>query len=224
MKTEYVYTALIDVLSYRHRLNVDIQNGREDFRLILEQSIAVFDSVNTAVFGVQAISDTIIMTCNSHDNFLEFLSILRRVFVSFLEKGLFIRGGVAYSRHFQSGRITYSHAIARAYELESRESIYPRIVFDKNIIEMYATSGQLPDLFGKGFVVTHNGVSYLNVIEASNWNSIYNSASKIYEGDREYLDGNELAFLKHVWFEKYLFESTYVDEEKSKYIKGPEFL
>jgi hypothetical protein len=131
MSSEFVYTALIDVLSYRNRLNQDVQSGEESFKDDLVQSLSIFDSVNDAIFSVQAISDTIIITCNSHDRFVEFLTLLKKVFISFMERGLFIRGGVAYSKHFHSGRITYSHAIARAYELESKEAIYPRIILDK---------------------------------------------------------------------------------------------
>lgn len=222
MSSEYVYTALIDVLSYRHRLSLDSQSGQEGFREDLEQSLTVFDSVNAAIFSVQAISDTIIITCNTHDKFIEFLEIIQKVFISFLERGLFIRGGIAYSRHFQSGRITYSHAVARAHELESKESIYPRIVLDKNIIDMYKISNSLPDIFMKNLIVNHNGVYYLNIIESSNWGLIYTSASKIYDNDREHILGQELAFLKHVWFEKHLFESKHADSSAAKYIPTPE--
>ncbi len=224
MSSEYVYTALLDVLSYRYRLDLDIQSGKEQFREDLEQSLGAFDSVNTAIFSVQAISDTIIITCNTHDKFIEFLSIIRKVFVSFLERGLFIRGGIAYSKHFQSGRITYSHAVARAYELESKESIYPRIVLDKNIIDMYRSGEGLPLLFDNDLVVSHNGVSYLNIIDSENWNTIYTSSSRIYENDCKNILGNELVFLKHVWFENYLFGSKYAEVTQERYIPLPEIL
>ncbi|TKB44705.1 hypothetical protein [Thalassotalea mangrovi] len=222
MSSEYVYTALIDVLSYRHRLERDIQNGQEKFKEDLEQSLKVFNSVNTAIFSVQAISDTIIITCNTHDKFIDFLNIIRSVFISFLERGLFIRGGIAYSKHFQSGRITYSHAVAKAYELESRESVYPRIVFDKNIIEMYQSSQSLPNIFDNELILHHNGVYYLNIIEDDNWDLIFKYASLIYENDRKDIVGNELAFLKHVWFEKHLFESKHAKTLSKKYIPLPE--
>lgn len=222
MSSEYVYTALIDVLSYRHRLNLDIQRGKEKFKEDLEQSLKTFDSVNTAIFSVQAISDTIIITCNTHDKFIEFLDIIRKVFMSFLERGLFVRGGIAYSKHFQSGRITYSHAVARAHELESKESIYPRIVFDKNIIDMYQSSEYLPNIFDSGLIINHNGVYYLNIIQHNNWEEIYEYASIVYHNDREHILGQELAFLKHVWFEKHLFESKYAKPSAVKYIPAPE--
>ena len=68
------------------------------------------------------------MTCVGHEHFPQFLGILRDVFVAFLAEGLFVCGGVAYSRHFQSNRLTYSHALAKAHELESRLAIIPHRV------------------------------------------------------------------------------------------------
>lgn len=220
MKTSYVYTALIDVLSYRFRLEQDILSGGFSFKSDLEGALSVFDSVNSAIFGVQAISDTIIMTCSTHENFEEFLRILKAVYIAFLERGLYVRGGVAYSRHFQSGRLTYSHAVARAYEIESKVAIYPRIVIDKNIVEMYRGSADLPEIFGKNLLARHNGSCFINVLDQDNWCHIYESASVTYEKDRLSLIDNEAAFAKHQWFENYLFSSPYADLGKPKYIEG----
>lgn len=224
MSSAYVYTALIDVLSYRHRLELDIQCGKETFKDDLERSLAIFDTVNTAIFGVQAISDTIILTCNSHKNFPEFIDILKKVFLAFLERGLFIRGGVAYSKHFQSGRITYSHAITRAYDLESKISIYPRIVIDENIIQMYKSGSDLPEILNKGLILNQNGISFLNILDHSNWNNVYEYSSRIFTRDNISIIKNESAFLKHAWFENYLYGCKFSDKSKDRYIPEPEHI
>jgi hypothetical protein len=44
------------------------------------------------VFQVQAISDTVIVTCPQHDYFVEFLELLRNVFIAFMEQLLFSGG------------------------------------------------------------------------------------------------------------------------------------
>ncbi|MEQ6887001.1 hypothetical protein [Salicola sp. Rm-C-2C1-2] len=178
----------------------------------------LLESKNTAVFGVQAISDTVIVTCNSHDKIAEFVETLKKVFISFLKRNLFIRGGVAYSKHFQSGRITYSHAVAKAYEIESKLSIYPRIVFDENIINMYKTSSTLAGLLGTESVLERNGTYFLDILDYDNWPVVYECAKSLYEKDKDLIERNEQAFLKHVWFENYLFSSMYGDPAKERYI------
>lgn len=220
MNISYTYTALLDVLSYRFRLEQDISSGEYSLKNDLEGALSIFDSVNSDIFGVQAISDTIIMTCSTHENFEEFLKILKAVYIAFLNRGLYVRGGVAYSRHYQSGRLTYSHALAKAYEIESKIAIYPRIMLDKNIIEMYQGGANLPKVFGKNLLARHNGGCFINVLDQGNWCEIYESASALYKKDQLSLVNNEAAFAKHQWFENYLFASPYAELSKSKYIEN----
>lgn len=216
----YTYTALLDVLSYRFRLEQDSSTGEDSLKNDLEGALSIFDSVNAEIFGVQAISDTIIMTCSKHENFEEFLRILKTVYIAFLNKGLYVRGGVAYSRHYQSGRLTYSHALAKAHEIESKIAIYPRIMIDKNIIEMYEGGTNLPKILGKNLLALHNGGCFINVLDKDNWCHVYEGASAMYKKDQRSLVSNEAAFAKHQWFENYLFSSPYADHNKSKYIEG----
>lgn len=218
MSPVHVYTALIDVLSYRYRLEEDQKSGKLDFKDDLEESLNILNSVNNAVFRVQAISDTIIITCSNHENFLEFMDIIKKVFLKFLERGLFIRGGIAYSRHFESGRLTYSHAIARSYELESNQAIYPRIVIDDNIIEMYKTNNQLTNIFNVDLIVQQNGIYFLHIVNNDNWNNIYEYAKRIYDKDKKNIMQNERAFIKHSWFENYLFSFHAEDSTRDRYI------
>ena len=224
MSSEYAYTALIDVLSYKYRLETDIQKGEEAFKKDLELSLSVFDHVNMSVFNVQAISDTVIITCNTHDKFPDFLSIIKKVFVSFLRRGLFVRGGVAYSKHFQNGRLTYSHAIARSYEIESLEAVFPRIVIDNNILDMYRSSSRLPEIFNQNFFQIENGTVYLDIINESNWNEIYEAARKIFIESKDHLVRNISAYTKHLWFERYLFNSEHADECVDRYIPSSKSL
>lgn len=221
MNSEYLYAALIDVLSYRYRLERDIQTGNEEFRNDLENALSVFDSINTSVFGVQAISDTIILTCNAHERIDEFFGIIKKVFFAFMKRNLFIRGGIAYSKHFQSGKITYSHAVAKAYELESKSSIYPRIVVDENIIKMHQTSDKLSGLLGNQSVLKQNGIYFLDILDNDSWGEAYECAKLIYENDRETILKNESAFLKHAWFENYMFSSEHADSSCKRYIERP---
>jgi len=210
MSVTYCYVALLDVLSYRVRLQNDVQQGTYAFKDDLEDALSVFNDVNAAIYGVQAISDTIIITCKHHSDFPDLLSLLQSVFYAFLQRSLFVRGGVSYSRHFQSGRVTYSHAIARAYEIESNKAIYPRIVIDNNIIDMYQSSRKrLPDITKKGYLLKQNGVHFVDVVSIDNWLSMYSTAKAMFEHDKSYLLNNESAFEKHRWFESLLMSSPH---------------
>jgi hypothetical protein len=200
---------VLDVLGYRRQLEMDRKAGTLSFQSRLSSALAVFDSVNDAVFRVQAISDTVILTCGRHSEFPEFLRLLRRIFVSFLKEGLFVRGGVSYSRHFQSGRLTYSHAVAAAHELESTRAGYPRIVLDTNIVSMYETGKNLPAIRSCGLLSVENGVYFVDVLTPDNWDEVYQCAKHIYEISADALHSDETAFGKHLRFERYLLSSPH---------------
>jgi hypothetical protein len=185
MESIYLYAALLDVLAYRDLLHLDRESGRLDFQGKLSAALRIFESVNEAVFQVQAISDTIIVTCRDHGHFPEFLNLLRSVFVAFLQQGLLVRGGIAYSQHFQSNHLTYSHAVWRAYELESSVAVYPRIVLDKNVVDMYEVASDLPPIRSRNLLCVENGVFFLDVLTRDNWTEVYDYARKIYESNRD---------------------------------------
>lgn len=222
MEPVHLYVAFLDVLAYRERLEQDRQSGNLDLRNDLSAALRVFDSVNDAVFHVQAISDTIIVTCLHHNHFAEFLRLLRQVFLAFMDQCLFVRGAVAYSRHFQSNRLTYSHGIARAYELESQQAVYPRIVVDENIIKMFEVGEGLPDIHCKGLLCKENGVFFLDILTEDNWQYVYSQAANIYKQSLRSSRFSESAFTKHLRFEKYLLTSPHAPSDSVPYINRTE--
>ncbi len=214
----YAYVAFIDVLGYRHGLEKDRHAGELLYLAKLRGALKVLETINEAVYQVNAISDTLLITCAKHDEFIGFLNILRDIFKSFLSERIFVRGGVAYSRHFQTQQLTYSHALARAYEMESTRAIYPRIVFDTNVVQMHKSAELLPGVFGSGFFCHQNGTWFLNVATDDSWGELYHLAKGLYENDREMLLSGEREFAKHLWFQSYLFDLPYADRAEKRYI------
>lgn len=214
----YVYAAVLDVLGYRNRLDEDRNKGSLAFKDELQRALYTLTSINEATYNYQAISDTIILTCYRQDGFLEFIENLKKIFIAFLKEGLFIRGGVAYSQHFKSMHITYSHAIALAHEIESRVSIFPRIVIDNNIIYMFESTGEHYNIYESGFVCYSNGIHFLNVIDKDNWEEVHGYAKNLYQRESNQIYGHEHEFLKHAWFENYLFGSPFANKEIDRYI------
>jgi hypothetical protein len=214
----YVYAALLDVLGYRDRLERDRRNGTLEFKDVLDNSLRCLASVNDAEFSHQAISDTIILTCADREKLIDFLRVLRDVQISFLQNGLFLRGGITFQPHFRSGAITYSPAYAGAYELESRLAIYPRIVIDHNIIAMFESSSNLSAIASSELICECNGVFFVNLVTEANWHSLYDKASQLYRDDAAGMSRNEGVFSKHLWFQEYLFSSRHANATFQRYM------
>ena len=212
----YRYVALIDILGYRYLLEKDRKLGRLDFKDKLTNALMVLEDFDESIIKVQAISDTIIISCEEHRHIIEFFDALRKIFIAFLREGLFIRGGVAYSRHYQNNHVTYSHAIARAYELEQQSAVYPRIIIDNNIIEMFKVGEKLPDIFSTGIICSEQGIYFLQILSEDTWDEIHKLASDIYDKDKNQL--NENAYSKHLRFQNLLLDSEHNVKRKGPFI------
>jgi hypothetical protein len=51
----------------------------------------------------------------------------------FALEGVFLRGGIANGRHFENRRMIFSEALVRAYDLESRVAVYPKILVSPDV-------------------------------------------------------------------------------------------
>ena len=214
----YVYAAILDVLGYRERLKRDQRQGTLEFKSLLESALSCLTAINDAEFSYQAISDTVILTCSDRQKLIPFLRVLRDLQIGFLQSGLHLRGGVAFQRHFRSGTITYSAAYAAAYELESKLAIYPRIVIDHNIVEMFELNDDVSGLSNSELLCECNGVFFLNILSEANWVDVYNQAKRIYETDANDIRRVEAVFAKHLWFQEYLFSSPFADASLPRYM------
>jgi hypothetical protein len=216
----YVYVAILDILGYRYHLQEDKRLGVLEFKDALQNSLQVLSRFNEADLNYQAISDTIIIICPNQDKFIDFLNAIKTTFLSFLCEGLFLRGGIAYSQHFKSTHITYSHSIARAHQLENSDAIYPRVIIDYNIIDMFKASEELSKLIESNYICVHNGMYFLNILDASNWKNVFQWSRQLYLKDIPQIRRKEHEFIKHAWFENYLFSSEFKDNSFDRYISS----
>jgi hypothetical protein len=216
----YVYAAILDVLGYRQRLDADRQMGTLGFKDDLQAALQVLTEVNEAEVAYQAISDTVILTCPKRETFLDFLKVIKNVQIAFLRRKLFVRGGLTYAQHFKSTHVTYSHALSSAYEIEKGLAIYPRIVVDHNIIEMFRDAGELQPIVDSMLVCVCNGTFFVNIIDDHNWQEIYDYGRQLFLHDVSVLFRKEPEFSKHVWFENYLFGSPFNPFTSDRYIPG----
>ncbi|QBQ97272.1 hypothetical protein [Paraburkholderia pallida] len=222
MAKPYTLVALLDVLAYRNHLKADRSSGSEAFKVKLESALSVLSSINETEIAYQAISDTIIIAANPSTSISDFIGTIAEVQRAFLESGLLIRGGVAFEQHFKSGNLTYSHALAVAYELEQKQAIYPRVVVDKGVIEMLRSGSRFSEadiqrLQHECMICVQNGVYFIN-FAANHIDWCYEKAKLIFEDEYLTLEGREAELAKHRWLQDYLVIVS--DRRLSSYMGG----
>lgn len=220
----YAYFAFLDVMGYRYHLKKDKNDGTEVFKNKLISSYRVFEEIEIATLHHKSISDSIFMS--SANNAHEFLSATKQVFISFLENGLFVRGGIAYNKHFETTHITYSLALTDAYNIESEQSIFPRILIDKAVIQKLRNESEPPlnndtlqRIIDSKLLIDCGNHYQLHILDGDNWNNIFEKAKEIYIAHQEDIDESPKLIAYHTWFQEYLFNFKPSRNRKSRYIE-----
>lgn len=207
MAIQYSFVSLLDVIGYKNKIQADRDSNTEDFKKKLTDSLSILTDINEGEISYQAISDTIILSSTDKSSFTTFLLTNAAIHRSFLKNGLFVRGGIAFAHHFKSANLTYSHALPVSYEIEQRQAVYPRIVIDKNIIEMTRSEGKLAaeadGIIKDGLICFQNGVYFVNTIQG-HLEDCYAHGRSMYEEDKSFLSGKEHELAKHRWFQDFM--------------------
>lgn len=84
---------------------------------------------------------------------------------TYLNQAIALRGGMAYGKLYHKGDGVFGPAMIKAYELESQYADWPRVIFDRSVVEHFKDKNGLPSIgytnYGDGFF----GVDCLNRIE-----------------------------------------------------------
>ncbi|MEX0723503.1 MAG: hypothetical protein WD053_06490 [Gracilimonas sp.] len=132
-------------------------------------------------------SDSIVVSFQLTDKnaFIQLLDDIMQIVVNFILKGYLVRGGITYGKLLHEENIVFGPAMISAYELESKIAIYPRIIFDKELVEELINNGDfaLKSLFNDEIESTYfwkedfDGKYYLNYMKGS---EIYMDPSEYY--------------------------------------------
>ena len=186
---EYIYqdraVAFVDVLGFRKKL----KEFEEDARLrknVNDAEYLVSEKVNEFVgtfkrvtslldadnFRYYLFSDNICITVdyvNSPDLLISLLFTLSELFYSFAQKGYFLRGGVDVGKFVDERQIALGLPLASAYEMESKQAVYPRILISQRygqLLQGYLEEQELSDsadLSREQLIYKSCELTYLNV-------------------------------------------------------------
>ncbi len=152
MKQSKYYVAYMDILGYKdffqshpndtelflQTISEAVQetiNQIESYKLIKDQS-----SVDSLEPQIKIFSDNILICTRckktNEDNFIPFLRLVKlmaNIQLMFINKyHLVVRGSIAKGNFYIDERFVFGQALITAYEMESKEAVYPRIILQKD--------------------------------------------------------------------------------------------
>ena len=78
------------------------------------------------------------------DAFITCIIFARTYFENMLNNGIAVRGGISFGSDYSDETIIFSYALVKAYLLESKKAIYPRIVIDNDLIDIVKKNFEVP--------------------------------------------------------------------------------
>jgi hypothetical protein len=122
---------VISPLSRRPALTIGFIESQFD-QVVLER---VEHVNNSHPFDVRLFSDCIcLVSDDSSTGAAALLDSVAYLSLSFMTKGLPLRGGVAQGRHFHSDHMIFSEALVQSYELESKHARWTRTLVTPAVV------------------------------------------------------------------------------------------
>lgn len=134
------FVAFIDILGFSEMVRHDCESsGGPKYLEILHQAHLRASPIlgKDLDAGLIQFSDSVVFSRPFDLSELAgFLSALAQWQKALLVDGLLCRGGVTFGKHFVKDRFMFSKGLIDAYQLESSQARYPRIVVSENLLEL----------------------------------------------------------------------------------------
>ncbi len=127
----------------------------------------------------------------------------RVYYESMLEKKLPIRGGISFGHDYSDENMIFSHALVKAYNLESEKAIYPRIVIDQELIDTvkgtYKSSNAFFKIINNSIIKDQEKIYFINPCGLTKDFMSEIDASLVEELNKEYIQ-KRIKFARSVIF------------------------
>ncbi|MFC6224576.1 hypothetical protein ACFP2F_15105 [Hymenobacter artigasi] len=87
---------------------------------------------------VTQFSDSIVVSFKEDDTkeISTFIGNINRMIVALFSKGILCRGAISYGKLFHNDEFVLGPALVEAYQTETEAAIYPRVIFDKSVLDI----------------------------------------------------------------------------------------
>ncbi|WFB61179.1 hypothetical protein [Paenibacillus sp. BR1-192] len=152
-----------DILHTSERIgNITAANLKVNYTQFSDSIILSTDIVVPEIHGIKA---------PNINNFMMIFSILSYLQAKFLNEGILLRGGLTWGPLFHEKNICFGPAFIRAYSLESRLAVNPRIVIDPCITTLDVIPTEYEDYDSYPYLMEKNlkGFMFLKDEEDGNY-------------------------------------------------------
>ncbi len=142
---DYHIVAFVDILGFSNMVKSDCENKSDSIKYFEALREINRETQKIGDCNITQFSDSVIFSLPlSQDNYMKMIEILAEYQRKLLYHNIICRGAVAYGKHYKEDDFMFSQALIEAYQLESKDAIYPRIIISKNLLEYFKPTIQDP--------------------------------------------------------------------------------
>lgn len=142
---DYHIVAFVDILGFSNMVKSDCENKSDSIKYFEVLQEINRETQKIGDCNITQFSDSVIFSLPlSQDNYMKMIEILAEYQRKLLYHNIICRGAVAYGKHYKEDDFMFSQALIEAYQLESKDAIYPRIIISKNLLEYFKPTIQDP--------------------------------------------------------------------------------
>jgi hypothetical protein len=152
LEYDYRFCCFIDILGFKNHINELEINDKpnmdkvESIHIALKKikEIGENSQVGSQDCKISQFSDNIVISFSYYERgqFLSLLLSILHIQLELVQMGFLIRGGISIERLFHSNEFVFGKALVKAYELESKQAKYPRIILNDDAIEIAKEFGE----------------------------------------------------------------------------------
>lgn len=136
----------LDILGFKQHIDktkIDAIHEKKINRILnfinkigIENSKDKYGLKKTANKEVSVFSDSIVISYPTNHLSAVFYLLIDVVHIQLelMAQGILVRGGITIGKLYHENGVIYGPAMNKAYEIESKDAIYPRVVVDHNIL------------------------------------------------------------------------------------------
>lgn len=168
---------------------------------------------------ISVFSDSIVISYSMDKGSLFYVLMdLIYICINLNSKGIFVRGGVSFGKLYHKNHECFGPAMVKAYELEQKQAIYPRIVVEPEVVkngimnpgpantpkqELAYIEKLLSEDKGEGIFYLDYLSQYEEMDSIEEYMDLICKIKKHVANNLEQTKNHEHLFRKYIWFAKY---------------------
>lgn len=145
IELDYSIVAFVDILGFSNMVKSDCENKSDSIKYFKVLREINKETREIGDCNITQFSDSVIFSLPlSQENYIKMLKVLAEYQQKLLYQRIICRGAIAYGKHYKEDDFMFSQALIEAYQLESKDAIYPRIIISKNLLEYFKPTIESP--------------------------------------------------------------------------------